>query len=52
MSAGTADGDFGKNTFEAIRRFQKENFGIGAVDCIVGPVTSEALGVSMPEMGV
>ncbi|MGB8191451.1 MAG: peptidoglycan-binding domain-containing protein [Chitinophagaceae bacterium] len=43
--SGTADGDFGKNTFNAVKRFQLENFGLAAVDCVVGPVTAAALGV-------
>ena len=50
--SGPADGDFGKGTFEAIKRFQKENFGLAAVDCIIGPVTSESLGITMPEIAV
>ncbi len=43
--SGTADGDYGTNTFNAVKRFQEEQFGIDAVDCVVGPVTASVLGV-------
>jgi Putative peptidoglycan binding domain len=46
--SGTADGDFGTNTFNAIKKFQIDNFGVAATDCIVGPVTSQALGITFP----
>ena len=46
--SGASDGDFGKNTFNAIKKFQIDNFGVAATDCIVGPVTSQALGVTFP----
>lgn len=42
---GAVDGDFGQKTFEAVKKFQQKN-GI-AVDGIVGPVTAEALGISL-----
>ena len=50
--AGTADGDFGTNTFNAIKKFQIDNFGVAATDCIVGPVTSQALGITFPMIAV
>ena len=43
--SGTADGDYGANTFNAVKRFQEDQFGMDAVDCIVGPVTASVLGV-------
>jgi Putative peptidoglycan binding domain len=45
--SGTADGDFGVNTFNAVKKFQADNFGKEAVDCIVGPVTAQALGIDL-----
>ena len=49
---GPADGDFGPDTFKAVIKFQTDLFGIGAADGVVGPVTAQALGMSMPLIGV
>jgi N-acetylmuramoyl-L-alanine amidase len=43
--AGNADGDFGTNTFNAVKKYQQDTFGASEVDCIVGPVTAQALGI-------
>lgn len=50
--SGSADGDFGKNTFNAVKKFQTENFGQEFTDCVVGPVTAGAMGVVMPTVQV
>ncbi len=44
---GSPDNIFKTNTFNALKKFQTDNFGIEAVDCVVGPVTSQALGVDL-----
>lgn len=49
---GEADGQFGPATFAAVKRFQTENFGVEATDCIVGPVTSQALRISFPALAL
>ena len=45
--SGVPDGDFGINTFNAVKKFQIDQFGADAVDCIVGPVTAAALGIPL-----
>jgi len=47
---GTADGDFGRNTIEAVMAFQTREFGPGKADGIVGPNTAAALGVVLPTL--
>lgn len=46
-----ADGDFGRNTLEALMAFQARTFGTGTADGIVGPNTAQALGISLPTLG-
>lgn len=50
--SGNADGDFGKNTFGGVKKFQLDNFGQEYTDGIVGPVTSQALGIVLGEISV
>lgn len=45
--SGGSDGDFGTNTFNAVKKFQLDQFGEDAVDCIVGPVTAASLGIPL-----
>jgi hypothetical protein len=49
---GEPDGQFGPATFDAVKRFQTDNFGEGATDCIVGPVTSQVLRISFPSVSL
>jgi len=42
------DGEFGFQTLTALLNFQKATFGISGADGVVGPNTSEALGLSLP----
>ena len=39
------DGDFGRDTLQAVKAFQRRQFGPGTVDGIVGPNTAAALGI-------
>lgn len=41
-----ADGDFGLASVTALRQFQKQTFGAGGVDLIVGKQTATALGIA------
>ena len=50
--SGNPDGDFEKRTFDAIKKFQIDNFGVAATDCVVGPVTSQALEVTFPQITI
>jgi hypothetical protein len=47
----TADGDFGRDTLEAVMAFQRREFGPGKADGVVGPNTAGALGLSWPRVG-
>ncbi|WP_313336705.1 peptidoglycan-binding domain-containing protein [Sphingobium yanoikuyae] len=47
-SAG-ADGDFGLATVAAVGLFQRQQFGAGGVDLIVGANTAQALGLAWPK---
>lgn len=47
---GTVDGDFGRNTIEAVMAFQRREFGPGQADGIVGANTAEALGLTLPRL--
>lgn len=48
LGPGGADGDCGLATVAAIRLFQRQQFGPGGIDLIVGPTTAEALGIAWP----
>lgn len=45
---GTANGNFDRDTLEAVMRFQTTYFGKGQADGIVGSNTGVALGIEMP----
>lgn len=47
---GAVDGDFGRDTIEALMAFQTREFGTGKADGIVGPNTAAALGVALPTL--
>lgn len=47
---GSADGDFGRDTIEALMAFQTREFGTGKADGIVGPNTAAALGIALPTL--
>ena len=44
----SAEGDFGGETFDAVRAFQRAKFGNRAADGVVGPETAGALGLTLP----
>lgn len=46
-----ADAYFGRDTIEAVMRFQATEFGAGTADGIVGPNTAAALGFTLPMAG-
>lgn len=45
-----ADGDFGRNTLEALVAFQVRSFGRGTADGVVGSNTAKALKVTLPTL--
>jgi len=47
----TADGFFGRDTIDAVMRFQGQEFGRGTADGIVGPNTAAAMGFALPKLG-
>jgi hypothetical protein len=47
---GEVDGDFGKRTAEAVLAYQTARFGPHSDDGIVGPITAESLGLSLPKL--
>ena len=44
------DGGFGRDTLQAVKSFQRRQFGPGTVDGIVGPNTAAALGIDWPPL--
>jgi hypothetical protein len=52
LMQGSPDGNFGKGTFNTIKKFQTDHFGLAAVDCVVGPVTGQALGLQWPQVTI
>lgn len=47
LLAGTLTGVFDTRTFNAVKKFQSDNFGKENVDGVVGPVTAGALGLDL-----
>jgi hypothetical protein len=45
---GELDGDFGRRTLRSVLEFQTRRLGQDAADGIVGPITAEALGLTLP----
>lgn len=46
------DGDFGRNTLEAVMGFQTREFGAGQADGVVGPNTAGALEIDWPSVQI
>lgn len=49
FNVGEIDGDFGKQTTEAVLAYQTAKFGPHSDDGVVGPMTAEALGLTLPK---
>jgi hypothetical protein len=47
---GKVDGDFGKRTAVGVLNYQTVTFGPRSDDGIVGPITAEALGITLPKL--
>ncbi len=46
----TLDGEFGRNTLEAVLAFQKDTFGLKDADGVVGTKTAAKLGLILPKL--